>query len=442
MAAPEVSGVAALAWAIDPNASVATVRNAILEGADPDAALKGKVACGGSLDAYKTLELLGGKPLCGPTVGSLSALSSTVAAGAALTLSASGIQDSGGTVTQVLFYRDADGNGVYDSGDPLVGSTSTISNGSATVAVNTSGLAGGSYDYFAKAVDNLGQTSAAAGTAVTILPADDYGDSAATAKAIVAPTAIDATLGFAGDTNWFSFQAAAGTTYTCTTTLGTLRNSILYLYGSNGKTQLAMNDDYGGSPASRIVWTAAAGGTYYIEAAGYGNYTGAYMLTVQTSTAGPTPNPSPTPAPSPSPAPVLTPIADQTLTATQTTLSLTLGATDPGRGRLQWSAEALTNRAGSFNAGADDRHECRREHGRQPAGDQSRSRLYPGVLGPCHGNRRAAGGERDVLRVHSRGSRSGGQGAVVRSGARRPLRRAPRRPPLSPSSALRRPRAL
>jgi len=126
MAAPEVSGVAALAWAIDPNASVATVRNAILEGAQPDAALKGKVACGGSLDAYTTLELLGGKPLSGPTVGSLTAVSSTVAAGTTLTLRATGIADAGGTVSQVLFYRDADNSSVYNSADPLVASTTSL----------------------------------------------------------------------------------------------------------------------------------------------------------------------------------------------------------------------------------------------------------------------------------------------------------------------------
>ena len=49
----------ALAWAVDPNATVAQVRNAILHGADQVAALSGKVASGGRLDAYNTLQLLG-----------------------------------------------------------------------------------------------------------------------------------------------------------------------------------------------------------------------------------------------------------------------------------------------------------------------------------------------------------------------------------------------
>ena len=66
MAAPFVSGVAALAWSIDPNATVADVRNAILQGADPVAGLSGKVVCGGRLDAYNTLRLLGRSAATGP----------------------------------------------------------------------------------------------------------------------------------------------------------------------------------------------------------------------------------------------------------------------------------------------------------------------------------------------------------------------------------------
>jgi subtilisin family serine protease len=58
MATPEVSGVAALAWALDPNATVAQVRSAILAGVDRVPALAGKVVSGGRLDAYNTLRLI------------------------------------------------------------------------------------------------------------------------------------------------------------------------------------------------------------------------------------------------------------------------------------------------------------------------------------------------------------------------------------------------
>ena len=58
MATPEVAGVAALAWAVDPSATVAQVRNALLQGVDKVPSLAGKVSSGGRLDAYNTLKLL------------------------------------------------------------------------------------------------------------------------------------------------------------------------------------------------------------------------------------------------------------------------------------------------------------------------------------------------------------------------------------------------
>ncbi|OHB69193.1 MAG: hypothetical protein A2V70_02155 [Planctomycetes bacterium RBG_13_63_9] len=59
MATPHVSGVAALAWSVDPGATVAEIRAAILGGVDAKASLSGKVATGGRLNARGTLELLG-----------------------------------------------------------------------------------------------------------------------------------------------------------------------------------------------------------------------------------------------------------------------------------------------------------------------------------------------------------------------------------------------
>ena len=137
-----------------------------------------------------------------------------------------------------------------------------------------------------------------------------------------------------------------------------MRDSVLYLYDRDGKKQLAMNDDDGSSPASRIVWTAAANGTYYVAVAGYGNCTGTYTLNVQTSNT----------------APVLAAIGDQTMSPTQKTLNLTLSATDADGDTLRWSAQAMTLRYQA--AGADDRHEGRRKHGRQHADDQPGGGLY------------------------------------------------------------------
>jgi subtilisin family serine protease len=55
MATPHVSGVAALVKAAHPSYTVAQLKNAILTGVDPVAALSGKVATGGRLDACRAV---------------------------------------------------------------------------------------------------------------------------------------------------------------------------------------------------------------------------------------------------------------------------------------------------------------------------------------------------------------------------------------------------
>ncbi len=72
MAAPYVSAVAALAWSVAPNATVAEVRNALLGGADRIPSLAGKVASG-RLNARGTLDMLnmtvaGSLPVAGTSV--------------------------------------------------------------------------------------------------------------------------------------------------------------------------------------------------------------------------------------------------------------------------------------------------------------------------------------------------------------------------------------
>ena len=72
---PFVAGVAALAWSAAPDATLAQVRSAILDGVDPLPSLAGKVATGGRLNALKTLQELvlqvaGSTPVAGSTVTS------------------------------------------------------------------------------------------------------------------------------------------------------------------------------------------------------------------------------------------------------------------------------------------------------------------------------------------------------------------------------------
>ncbi|MBQ6946842.1 MAG: VCBS repeat-containing protein, partial [Clostridia bacterium] len=55
MAAPYVTGVAALIWSVNPNLTPAQVKAAILNSVDPVAGLSGKCVTGGRLNAYKAL---------------------------------------------------------------------------------------------------------------------------------------------------------------------------------------------------------------------------------------------------------------------------------------------------------------------------------------------------------------------------------------------------
>jgi len=68
-----------------------------------------------------------------------------------------------------------------------------------------------------------------------------------------------------GDQDWVKFTAQAGGTYAIRTSgLDPAADTYLYLYGPDGTTLLAANDDYGGSLASQIEWTAPVTDTYYV----------------------------------------------------------------------------------------------------------------------------------------------------------------------------------
>ena len=177
------------------------------------------------------------------------------------------------------FVLDVNNNGTYDSGDRILGSTSTITGGAASLALNTSGYAAGTYHVLADAQNSKGNWSDWVATTLTILPAHNCGNNAATAAPVAVPTSTSGMIGAAGDLDWFKFQATAGKTYVVTVGLGTLRDSVLYLYDTNGQKQLAFNDDYGGTLASQITWTAKTSGTYYLVVGAYGNrYKGSYTL--------------------------------------------------------------------------------------------------------------------------------------------------------------------
>ncbi|HLQ43648.1 MAG TPA: pre-peptidase C-terminal domain-containing protein [Planctomycetaceae bacterium] len=110
---------------------------------------------------------------------------------------------------------------------------------------------------------------------------DDHGNTPSTATPVSVPSTTGGNLEVAGDNDFFRFTAVSGVTYTLSTTLGTLTDTTLTLYGTDGTTLLAFNDDSGGTLASRIEWVAPANGNYYFDVRGFlDNSAGTYTVAV------------------------------------------------------------------------------------------------------------------------------------------------------------------
>ena len=92
-------------------------------------------------------------------------------------------------------------------------------------------------------------------------------DSAAQASSILAnDTPQTHTFHTPGDEDWLQFEAASGVTYVIeTTNLRGDADTVLYLFGADGVTELDSNDDGGEGYASLLEWTATADTTYYIR---------------------------------------------------------------------------------------------------------------------------------------------------------------------------------
>ncbi len=106
---------------------------------------------------------------------------------------------------------------------------------------------------------------------------DDHGDSEGDATAIRVGADVRGTLDYDGDIDYFRFQAERGQSYRIDVALGTLNDSIVNLFDSDGWF-LDTNDDYEGAYASRLSWYAPSSGERYVAVEGYG--LGSYTLTV------------------------------------------------------------------------------------------------------------------------------------------------------------------
>lgn len=113
-------------------------------------------------------------------------------------------------------------------------------------------------------------------------------NSPATARSItVNGAAQNHNFHIAGDQDWVTFNATSGTVYTIRTSgLQSSADTVLALFANNGSLLLTQNDDYGGSLASQIVWTATANAPLHVRVTNFGGRGGAntgYSLTVTSS---------------------------------------------------------------------------------------------------------------------------------------------------------------
>jgi hypothetical protein len=123
-----------------------------------------------------------------PLVSVLSDTPDPVTSGNSFTLSASGIVNA--SAASVQFYRESNGEAglqVGAQGDTFVGNTTTSDSGFWSASIQTTGLAAGTYTYYAQATDRDGITGTPATTSNTLTPG--INPPAVTAAAFIYETA-------------------------------------------------------------------------------------------------------------------------------------------------------------------------------------------------------------------------------------------------------------
>ncbi|MCA9111306.1 MAG: pre-peptidase C-terminal domain-containing protein, partial [Planctomycetaceae bacterium] len=135
-------------------------------------------------------------------------------------------------------------------------------------------------DYFLN-VDGFGSRTGTYMLDVSAIPPDDHGNIAATATPVAVPSTTNGEIEFNGDPDVFSVTLLAGTDYRFRTILGTLGDSALRLFDTDGTTELEFDRDDGPGSASVIGFTPTVTGTYFLQVTEDGNNnTGTYMLDV------------------------------------------------------------------------------------------------------------------------------------------------------------------
>jgi hypothetical protein len=295
MATPHVSGVAALAFSVQPGASYQTVRDAIFGGADRISSMTGITASSGRLNAFNTISLV-------------SATAPTVVFGAG----DSSLAEIGNNATFVV-YRFGDTSTALNvpftvSGSATLGDDYTLSDTSFTIPVGatsasinvtglTDGLAEGLETVQLTLSSGAGYTVGQSATMPIVLREVPANNSFATATVIPGASAnvtgtneeADKEPGepnHAGNSGgasvWWQWTAASNGPVGISTA-GSNFDTVLAVYTGatvSSLTQVAANDDSGTGGTSQVNFTAASGTTYRIAVDGYGGDTGDISLSL------------------------------------------------------------------------------------------------------------------------------------------------------------------
>jgi len=239
-----------------------------------------------------------------PTIGSLTVNPSSVSAGASVTLTASGVQETGGAINSVKFYRESNGtSGLQIGADTLLG-TGTLSGSAWTITTSTTGLASGVTTFYAVATDGANVASAPVSGTLTITAKAPANDNFAAAAAVTGAsfTATGTNVGATKETGeptiagnaggksvWYVWVAPASGKVSLNTTGSNFDTLLGVCTGSTvkGLTAVAGNDDNpaGRTTTSALTFTAVKGVTYYFVVDGYNAASGSIVLALSLAAA-------------------------------------------------------------------------------------------------------------------------------------------------------------
>jgi subtilisin family serine protease len=328
MAAPHVSGLAALLWSQYPAASHDAIAQRLRLGADPidanNPSYMGKLGTG-RINAFRSLAPGSPGPagLAGQTVdddnlgGSQGNGNGVADPGETIELAVrvrnlglaglNGVAGVLSTTTPGVTVQQANSNyGDLPAGNALPGQQPYVVQVGAGVAEGTdmafnlrvTATNGGPYDLPFTVHVGRDQWGEPDDTFQQAFPLPTNG------------TLLARRLEVPGDQDWFVFAAQQGNVYTLeTSNLGDLRgrrqpaaqvkatgdihalyaDTVIELYGPDGTTLLAENDDGGVGLASKIEFSCLAAGNYYLKVRGFGSSVGTYSVSAVERVATPGP---------------------------------------------------------------------------------------------------------------------------------------------------------